>query len=283
MAPDDARAWNRFDCYELAAQAPRLEARFLSAVHGGTPMRLADDFAGPAAIARAWAADDPDRSAIAVDADPEPIAHARTRLADHAARVGPKDLADRVSFQTRDVLEAAGTVDVIAALNFAACELHSRERLLTYLRHALCRLDTHGVIVLDLYGGPDAFQPAAHQQTIETDAGDLVYTWEQRDADPLTARVRNAMHFDTPDGRRLENAFGYDWRLWTVPELRDALREAGFRRTQVHLALGEAETGEGELLVRPVRDDAAPTPPDLAEEPDPDEPYVAYIVGRVNG
>ena len=31
----------------------------------------------------------------------------------------------------------------------------------------------------------------------------------------------------------IENAFVYRWRLWSVPELREAMLEAGFRKTDV--------------------------------------------------
>ena len=43
---------------------------------------------------------------------------------------------------------------------------------------------------------------------------------------------------------RIERAFSYDWRLWTVPEVRDALIDAGFERVDVYWE-DEDEDGEG--------------------------------------
>jgi hypothetical protein len=268
------RDWNRFDLFELAAQDPPREARFLEAVHGGRPRRLADDFSGPGGIARAWVALSHDHEAVCVDIDGQPLEHARER-----AERDLRDAARRVSYHWGGVVEAPGRVDVIAALNFAAGELHTRPELMTYLRHALARLEAGGVLVLDTYGGSDAWQPGVQEVRLDTPDGAVVYEWEQIEADPLTARVRNAMHFRLPDGRRLDDAFEYDWRLWSVAELRDALREAGFRRTEVYTTLGDAIADDGRLLVHP---DASDDPDAPHARIDGVEPFVAYVVGRTN-
>jgi hypothetical protein len=79
--------------------------------------------------------------------------------------------------------------------------------------------------------------------------------------------VLNALHFqvETTDGEivaRYTDAFTYDWRLWSVPELREAMREAEFERTEVHDSL--------EVLPRAVSD-----PSELKED------GVVCVVGRV--
>ncbi len=259
-------------------QDPPREAAFLRAVHSGDPTLLAEDFSGPASICRAWIGMHDSHEAIATDLDAEPLEHALRRLGEAH---GPAAI-ERLQVQCRDVLEAEGTPDIIAALNFAMGELHQRSRLVTYLRHAQFRLRAGGVLVVDTYGGADAFEPGVTPCTVETQYGELLYEWEQTEANPFTARVRNAMHFTLPGGEVQRNAFEYDWRLWSVPELREAMREAGFARTQVYTALGDAVTGDGELLVSPLCDDTEPED-DWSITPDFDEPsgYVAYVVGRV--
>jgi hypothetical protein len=254
-----------YDLYELAVQVPPIEARFLRAVHAGGPLVLAEDFSGPASVSRAWVTLGEAFEAIATDRDPEPHEHARER-AHESLDAGAQE---RLSLIQADVLEAPGRPDVIAALNFALCELHTRERLVTYLRHALFRLQAGGVLVADLYGGADAMIPGTTGMRIETDEGDIEYVWEQREADPLTGRVVNAMHFELPDGVRVDEAFVYDWRLWGVPELRDAMIEAGFASTEVYADFGDAMDDAGELLVRPARAD------------DLEESFVVYVVARV--
>jgi len=272
---------SRYDLYELAAQSPVAEAKFLRAVHGAAPEILAEDFAGPAGIARAWVALDQNLRAVCTDVDPEPLEHARAR----AERDLHGDAAARLAFSMCDVLEAKGRADIVASLNFAVGELHTRAALLTYLRHVLMRLHPRGIFVCDTYAGPDALVPGRFDQKIDTDHGTITYTWRQVETDPLTHRVRNAMDFRLPDGSRMTDAFTYDWRLWSIPELRDACREAGFKRTQVFTALAHAHTEDGDPIVVPALDDAPDPDQDVAVELiappiEPDEPIVAYIVAR---
>lgn len=266
---------NRFDLYEIAAQAPPEQARFLSALHGAGATVLAEDFSGPAAIARAWLALSQDHRAIIVDRDPEPLDHASDRL----AREMGGAMLDRLTVLNEDVLAAKYRADVIAALNFAVCELHTRRALMTYLRHALLRLEARGILVADLYAGASAMVPGITRQTIETDAGTIGYEWEQRAVDPLTGLVDNAMHFTLPDGTRMADAFVYRWRLWSIPELRDAMREAGFSHTEVHTTLGGAIDGEGNLFVRAASSDERPNDASEIDEEET-ESVVAYVVGR---
>lgn len=267
------RTVNRFDLYEIAVQCPPIEAAFLDAVHAGKPRVLGEDFSGPAGVSRAWLAMGDDRRAVATDLDDEPIRHAVRRLVEERG----EGAVERLTVRERDALEVGDRADVIAALNFAVCELHQRDRLLTYLRNCLFRLEAGGVFVCDLYGGVDAMLPGSSEQVIETEDGELVYTWEQVEADATTGRVRNAIHFELPGGTTIDRAFEYDWRLWSPAELRDAMREAGFRTTEVYAHYGEAMDEDGRLMVLPISSDAEPAAP----APELDDQWVLYIVGRV--
>ena len=264
---------NLFDLYELCVQAPELEARFLRSLHGGRPLTLGEDFAGPVGVGRAWLALDPAHTVVATDADPLPLEHAERRLRKAMPGAGPR-LVRRVN----DVLETGDRSDVIAAFNFAVCELHSRDRLVTYFRHALFRLNAGGVLAVDTYTSPDAMSPGESVQTVQTYFGLVEYRWRQVSADPATGRVVNAIDFTLPDARRFEDAFVYDWRLWSAPEIRDAMREAGFRTTEVHDAYGGAMDIDGNPIVEPVSDDRDP---DQVWDGGDDGAHVLYVVGRV--
>jgi SAM-dependent methyltransferase len=256
------RAPTRFDLYERCVQSPATQARFLDALHGLGTRTLCEDFCGPASIARAFALLAGERAGAGVDRDPQALAHARLR----AREQGIADSA--LALHREDVLETSVPADIIAALNFAVCELHERSALVRYLRRVRERLNPGGVFVADLYAGAEAFEPGETLQIIEDVSGATEYTWEQRAADPLTGRV-NAMHFRLPDGTEMHDAFEYDWRLWGIPELRDALADAGFPSTEVHLRYGDALDDDGRLLVRPA---------EAWEETD--ETFVAYVVAR---
>lgn len=202
--------------------------------------------------------------ATGVDRDREPLAHAARR----AAELLGTDAA-RLAFERADVRRARSRADVIAAFNFAVCELHRRADLIAYLRRVRARLSPPGVFVADLYGGRDAWRSCRSTKIFASPAGRIRYTWEQRGADEASGIVTNAMHFELPGGRTMRDAFVYRWRLWGIAELRDALLEAGFATTEVHAGYGEALDGNG-----------LPIPRALEPGEALDANYVVYVVGR---
>lgn len=265
-----------YDFYELCVTEPTRLIPFLVAAHGGAPRTLREDFSGSAALARAWAASHPSRRAIAVDLDPTPLKRAKGR---------------RVRAIEADAETCTAKADIIAATNFPIGYHHTRRDLLRYLRNANASLNRRGVLVFDLYGGRDAFTPGKIIQLLRAPkerpwSGELIeYAFEQRTANPLTGRVVDALHFKAWPARTrmptnprakqprpaadIPDAFIYDWRLWSLPELHDALAEAGFGHVDIHSRLGDAIDNEGRVLLNPVCD-----PEDL------DENWVVYVVAR---
>lgn len=65
-------------------------------------------------------------------------------------------------------------------------------------------------------------------------AAGFQYVWDQDTFDPITHEVTNHIHFEFRDGTKLEKAFTYEWRYWTLPEIQELLREAGFRDVTVY-------------------------------------------------
>lgn len=261
---------DRFDLYELCVQSPPHLVPLLRAIHGGKPQVLGEDFCGTAALSVHWVETVEGGRAIAVDIDPEPLnRHGR---------------ADRITRHAVDVRAARDPVDILFAGNFSIGYMHTRAELLDYLRNAYARLsgrsplrgdDASGVFLCDTYGGEGSFLPGlVHRNHLLPDGRRVRYTWEQRDADPLTARVVDVLHFRIERGGTIEeehfDAFVYDWRLWSVPELRDAMAEAGFRSIEVYQKLPDAQDDEGNLYIEPVTD-----PDEL------DDSFIVLVAGRV--
>jgi hypothetical protein len=242
---------DRFALYERCVQSPDDLVPLLRAIHGREPVVLGEDFCGTARVSAAWVEQVPDGRAVAVDHDRE----AASRVPRHAA------VEVVVGDVVRDTDHGRHAADVIWAGNFSIGEQRSRAELLAYLGHARRRLRSTGVLVCDLYGGETAFLTGSVDRDVPLPGGGAVrYTWEQREADPLTGRVVNAMHFELrrPDGgeQRMRDAFVYRWRLWGVPELRDAMLEAGFSSTAVYPRTPDAVDGEGRAWVEPLEDPA---------------------------
>ena len=99
--------------------------------------------------------------------------------------------------------------------------------------------------------------------------GGCTYVWDQVSFDPISHQTDCRIHFEFPDGSVRRNAFTYDWRLWSIPELHDALTEAGFTTIDVHSRLGDAIDNEGRVLLNPA-----------SSADDLDENWVVYVVAR---
>jgi SAM-dependent methyltransferase len=260
--------------YELCVQSVDAVVPFLRAVHGGEPVVLGEDFAGTAALSHRWVRDVAGGTAVAVDLDDDAL---RSREGD-----------DRVEAVHGDVRHCKAAADVLFVGNFSIGYWHARAGLLEYLRHARSRLNPGGVFVCDTYGGETSFEvgdvhrdlvvPVDHPSPVlAPHRGKRVrYTWEQREADPVTGMVTDVCHFRvTGLGGRIEleldDAFVYRWRLWSAPELADAMLESGFSRVEVYSKTADAVDGDGNVYVRPIEDGG--------EELDRD--YVVFIAGRL--
>jgi hypothetical protein len=72
----------------------------------------------------------------------------------------------------------------------------------------------------------------------------FVYVWDQDSFDPITQRVVNHIHFEFKDGTRMEKAFTYEWRFWSLVEIKELLLEAGFREVLTYWDRAESQQDE---------------------------------------
>lgn len=231
--------------YQRAVQEPEAEVDFIDAeyrrIRGRTPTRLREDFCGTGLISCEWVRRRRANTAVGLDLDQPTLDWG---LEHNAARLRP-DQRRRLALLKRDVLRpgrGAGSVDVVHAGNFSWCVFQTRERLLRYFRAVRRSLAGGGIFVLDLYGGWESYRPQRETSRIGGRKRGFDYIWQQATFDPITHRQECAIHFRANDGKRLRRAFVYDWRVWTIPETRDALADAGFRRSTVYW---EGDDGKG--------------------------------------
>jgi hypothetical protein len=260
-----AQSADKYALYERAVQDPAGDvsrvARMFERSHGRPPRSLREDFCGTAAFAAAWVAAHGENRAVAVDLDPEPLAWGRRH---HVSKLRPEQVA-RLALVLGDVRSVrSGKVDVAVAFNFSFFVFKTRPELLRYFRRVRAGLRGEGIFVLDAYGGPESMERCEERRR----CGGFTYVWDQDRFDPITHDATCHIHFEFRDGSRLARAFSYRWRLWTIPELRELLAEAGFSRTTVYWEGAERATNEGNGVFRP------------REHADEDPAWVAYLVAQ---
>jgi hypothetical protein len=119
---------------------------------------------------------------------------------------------------------------VIGAFNFSYWVFKTRDEMRDYFARVRRGLGKDGVFLMDAYGGWESQEPMLEERPIR---GGFTYVWDQDKFDPITHEVTNYIHFKFKDGTKLERAFTYEWRYWTLPELRELLEEAGYRDVRV--------------------------------------------------
>lgn len=262
-APSLASQADPHALYEASVQAPEGDIEFFLRVFRRhfrrTPVMLREDFCGTAYLATSWVEGGRRRRALGVDLDETTLDWGRHA---HLAPMTPATRR-RIRLRCADVRDVTRPkADLICALNFSYCVFKTRQELGGYLRTVYRGLEREGLFVCELYGGTEAVVPIEERREVDG----FTYVWEQESYDAITQETLCHIHFEFPDGSTLQRAFTYDWRLWTIPEVRELLAEAGFRRSEVYWEETDDDgDGTGEFK--------------RTESEENQEGFIVYIVG----
>lgn len=263
--PTAAQRADRYKLYERAVQCVEAEIDFVDdtylALRGRRAKRLREDFCGTGNTSCEWVRRRPGNEAVGVDIDPEPL---EWGLRNHVEKLTPaqRRRIRLVQGDVRTVRERG--FDAVLAMNFSYWCFEKRSEMLRYFRSVRRSLDDRGLFFLDFYGGSDAVRELSEEKECP---GGITYIWDQDEYDPITGTLKCYIHFRFRDGSRLRRAFEYTWRLWTIPELREVLEDAGFARTTVYWE-GDDGEGGGDGDFKPAqRGEACPA-------------YIAYLVAE---
>ena len=223
---------DQHDLYQKSVQAPEADIEFFTKVfeaqRGRAPLRMREDFCGTAYFSTEWCKSDPKRTAVGVDLSAETLQWGR----EHNLAEAPDDVRARIELIEGDVRSAhdVAPAELTCAMNFSFCVFKTRAELLEYFRAARAGLVEDGVFFCELYGGMEAIQEVEDHREVEG----FTYIWQQARYNPIDHSTLCHIHFEFEDGSEIRKAFTYDWRLWTIPELRELMLEAGFREVRVY-------------------------------------------------
>ncbi len=259
-----ARNADKHVLYQKSVQAPDVDSQFFYRLYKrmtGNPLRVfREDFCGTFILSCEMVKLHKENHAICVDLDGPTLDWGREH---NLYQLTPQQ-QERVHIHQANVLEVhEPKADLIAVMNFSYCIFKQRPQLNEYVQSAYNSLQDGGVLVMDIWGGSET-------QVLQEEAKDVegfTYIWDQDDFDPLTYNILCRIHFEFKDGTRMKNAFVYDWRLWTIPDLREAMQAAGFQDIHVLWEGTEKGSDEGNGVFRRVK------------RGDPDEAWIAYVVG----
>lgn len=242
--------------YEAAVQDPDTAVPFLQRLHrkhsGRAARILREDFCGTAALSCAWVRQHRDNRAWGVDLDADTLQWGREH---NIALLGRR--RRHISLFQSDVRRAnTPAADIVGAFNFSYCVFKERTALLAYLRAAFHALKPGGLFVCDLFGGKNAMDATEERKTVPAHTRPdglrvprFTYIWEHECFNVVDHSILCHIHFRFRDGSRIRKAFTYDWRLWTLPEMRELLYQAGFRQVDTYIH-GWTPDGESNEIYR---------------------------------
>jgi hypothetical protein len=256
---------DRYKLYESSVQCAETEVDFVEyefkKLRGRRPALLREDFCGTAAVCFEWASRGQENTAIGVDIDGEVLNWANENhlpLLKGTAR-------SKVKLIRGDVLKVSTPQqDVILAMNFSYWLFKERKLLLAYFRKVRKNLELDGIFFLDCFGGSDAYRELKERTKLDG----FTYIWDQAAYNPVNSDISCHIHFHFPDKSKLERAFTYDWRLWTLPEIRELLLDAGFSEVIIYAQ-----------AIDPVTEEPSQMEPVLSM--DADLGWIAYV-GALN-
>lgn len=259
-----AQKADRHALYQDSVQCVEAEIDFVDATFEKLRDRkaadLREDFCGTANTSCEWVARRDGNRAIGVDLDAEVLEWGSRN---NVAKLG--DAAHQVTLYQQNVLDVRHEpVDTVLAMNFSYWMFTERQLLRRYFRSVRDSLVDDGVFFLDCYGGYESSREMREQ----TKNKGFTYVWDQASFNPVDAHMRCHIHFRFPDGSKLNKAFTYDWRLWSLPEIKEVLEEAGFSKVTAWWQGWDENEEDGDGEYEPV------------ESADADAAWVCYIVAE---
>jgi len=212
--------------YEDSVQCVESEIDFVDdtfkEIRNRNAKTLREDFCGTANTSCEWIRRRKTNIAYGVDIDSSVQEWGREH---HLSKLTTGQLS-RCNLITDDVLKVkTPPVDIVLAMNFSYWIFKNRKLMTRYFKRIYECLNEDGVFFLDSFGGSEAFQ----EMEESTEESSYTYIWDQAKYNPITGDGLFHIHFTFKDGSRLDKAFTYDWRVWTLPELTEMLSDAGFK------------------------------------------------------
>lgn len=231
---------DKYRMYEQAVQNPEYDLDFIdeeyAKIYGHKATCLREDFSGTALLSTCWVKRRKENEAYAIDIDPVPQDYGKRQ---HWKKL-KKDQQSRMHYLLQDVMQSESIkADIILATNFSYFFFKKREELKAYFQSVRNSLNKDGFFMLDIFGGTQCYDLIEDKN----DCGEFVYHWDLQKFNPVTSECLYKIHFRPKGQRKIwKDVFVYDWRMWSLAEVRELLLEANFSRVEVYW---EGDDGEG--------------------------------------
>ena len=241
--------FDKYELYSAAVQSPGEDVKFYRDrymdIRGKSmkPTVLREDFCGGGAISCEWVKLNKKYNSVGLDLDIVPMDYGRKNYISKLTQ----DQKRRVVLVKKDVLtKNLPKADIVCAVNFSYFFFKQREILRAYFSNVRESMNSNGIFLVDIFGGTQCTDAI----TDKTKHDGFTYFWDQKNFDPYNNEAEFAIHFKY-NKKMYKNVFTYDWRMWTIPEVKEIMIEAGFKSVEVFWE-GTARDGGGSGIFKKI-------------------------------
>lgn len=236
---------NKHELYEASVQDAADDASILDELYRKIRRKKAfsfrEDFCGTFKVACEWVKLGPKNKAIGLDLDSDPLSFGKVN---HLSKLSPQQQA-RVKPLKQNVISVTKPAsDIVAACNFSYWIFKTRKELISYFKCVHKSLKQDGLFFLDMVGGTEMIEEHTDKEKFGKKKKKFTYIWKQENYNPITNEGFFSISYKLADGTKMNRAFTYDWRVWTIQEVRECLEEAGFKQSWVYWEIDD-KNGEG--------------------------------------
>jgi SAM-dependent methyltransferase len=234
--------FDKYELYSEAVQSVDTDVDFylqaFREIRGSSkkPTTLREDFCAAGLLCKEWVSRGKNQRAVGLDLDEEPMQYGREHYLDDLS----EDQRGRVLLVKKNVLDRnLPKANIICAVNFSYYIFKSRDLLGRYFRSVQRSLKKDGLFIVDCFGGSQCYDEIEDR----TKKKGFIYYWEQKSFDPISNEAKFSINFRYK-GKKYNDVFTYDWRMWTIPEIRELMIDSGFKQTTVYWE-GTTRSGGG--------------------------------------
>jgi len=263
---------DRHMLYQKSVQGPEDDIPFFEyhyELYTGRKLRnFREDFCGTAYLSAYFVTHHRNNRAVGVDLHWPTL---EWGIKHNVSRLTPKQKENLTLVHSNVLDRHRSQTQMTVAMNFSYMVFKERSMLLKYFKRARQALQPWGMFMVDIWGGSETFvlqeEPRKVKNADDDGIGDFTFIWDQDIFDPASHFYTCRIHYAFQDGSELRNAFVYDWRLWSMPEVMEVMREAGFEDVHFLWEGTDKKTGKGTDTYHRVKKGEA------------DTAWIAYIIG----
>lgn len=225
------KKFDKYFYYKQSVQSPKEDLKFFKNLYkkyfGKSPRIFREDFCGTFYLSYHWVKSHLKNRAIALDRDSQPLEYGKKH---HLPLLSPSQ-KKRLRVLKKNILNPPlPPAEIISVTNFSYFVLKERGLLISYFKNIKKSLMKKGLFILDVLGGPgceDIYEDKVSHEGFH-------YYWEQSSFNPINRQAHFHIHFQRKGEKKRKKVFSYDWRIWSLPELKEALESVGFSKVDVY-------------------------------------------------